>query len=29
MTDEAISPLRRRLIENMTIRKLAPKTQQG
>src|SRR5262249_25418392 len=29
MTDEAISPLRRRMIEEMTIRKLAPKTQQG
>ena len=29
MTDEAMSPLRRRLIEDMTIRKLAPKTQQG
>jgi hypothetical protein len=29
MTDEAISPLRRRMIEDMTIRKLAPKTQQG
>ena len=27
MTDEAKSPLRRRMIENMTIRKLAPKTQ--
>jgi integrase/recombinase XerD len=27
MTDEAISPLRRRMIEDMTIRKLAPKTQ--
>jgi hypothetical protein len=27
MTDQAISPLRRRLIEDMTIRKLAPKTQ--
>jgi integrase/recombinase XerD len=26
MTDEAISPLRRRMIEDMTIRKLAPKT---
>jgi hypothetical protein len=24
MTDEAISPLRRRMIEDMTIRKLAP-----
>jgi hypothetical protein len=29
MTDEAISPLRRRMIEDVTIRKLAPKTQQG
>jgi site-specific recombinase XerD len=29
MTDEAISPLRRRMIEDMTIRKLAPRTQQG
>ena len=28
MTDEAVSPLRRRMIEDMTIRKLAPKTQQ-
>jgi len=27
MTDEAASPLRRRMIEDMTIRKLAPKTQ--
>ena len=27
MTDEAISPLRRRMIEDMTIRNLAPKTQ--
>ncbi|ANW00744.1 phage integrase N-terminal SAM-like domain-containing protein [Bradyrhizobium icense] len=27
MTDEAMSPLRRRMIEHMTIRKLAPKTQ--
>ena len=27
MTDEAMSPLRRRMIENMTIRKLAPTTQ--
>jgi integrase/recombinase XerD len=24
-----MSPLRRRMIEDMTIRKLAPKTQQG
>src|SRR6201998_2799363 len=29
MTDEAMSPWRRRMIEDMTIRKLAPKTQQG
>src|SRR5437660_3873152 len=29
MTDKAINPLRRRMIEDMTIRKLAPKTQQG
>jgi integrase/recombinase XerD len=29
MTDEARSPLRWRMIEDMTIRKLAPKTQQG
>jgi site-specific recombinase XerD len=29
MNNEAISPLRRRMIEDMTIRKLAPKTQQG
>ena len=27
MTDEAISPLRRRMIEDMTIRKFAPKSQ--
>src|SRR5512132_3821071 len=27
MTEEAMSPLRRRMIEDMTIRKLAPKTQ--
>jgi hypothetical protein len=27
MTDKAISPLRRRMIEDMTIRKLASKTQ--
>jgi hypothetical protein len=26
-TDEAMSPLRRRMIEDMTIRKFAPKTQ--
>src|SRR5437660_10747978 len=29
MTNEAMSPLRRRMIEDMTIRKLAPRTQQG
>ena len=29
MTDQSVSPLRRRMIEDMTIRKLAPKTQQG
>ena len=28
MTDEAMSPLRRRMIEDMTMRKLARKTQQ-
>jgi hypothetical protein len=27
MTDEAVSPLRRRMIEDMTIRKFAAKTQ--
>ncbi len=27
MTDEAKSPLRRRMIEDMTTRRLAPKTQ--
>ena len=27
MTAQAISPLRRRIIEDMTIRKFAPKTQ--
>jgi integrase/recombinase XerD len=27
MTDKAISPLRRRMIEDMTVRRLAPKTQ--
>ena len=27
MTDQAISPLRRRMIEDMMIRKFAPKTQ--
>jgi hypothetical protein len=26
---EAMSPLRQRMVEDMTIRKLAPKTQQG
>src|SRR3979490_2039666 len=29
LTNEAMSPLRRRMIENRTIGKLAPKTQQG
>src|ERR1022692_3266494 len=29
MTDEAMGPLRRSMVEDMTIRKLAPKTQQG
>jgi integrase/recombinase XerD len=29
MTDTPVSPLRRRMIEDMTIRKFAPKTQQG
>src|SRR5208282_415385 len=29
MTDQAISPLRRRMIEDMTIRKLGVKTQSG
>jgi hypothetical protein len=29
MTGEAMSPLRRRMIKDMAIRKLAPKTQQG
>lgn len=29
MTDEAMSPLRQRMIEDMTIRKLAPKTQES
>src|SRR3979490_3235275 len=29
MTDEAMSPLRRRIIEDRTSRKLAPKSQQG
>ena len=27
MTDEVMKPLRRRMIEDMTIRKFAPKTQ--
>src|SRR5260370_42474891 len=29
MTDTAVSPLRRRMIEDMTIRKMAPRTQDG
>jgi integrase/recombinase XerD len=29
MTDEVMSPLRRRMTEDMTIRKLVPKTQQS
>ena len=29
MTDEAMSPLRRRMIEDMTIRTIASKTQEG
>jgi len=29
MTDTAVSPLRRRMIEDMTIRKMAPRTQEG
>jgi integrase/recombinase XerD len=29
MTDEAMSPLRRRMIEDMTIRKIASASQQG
>ena len=29
MTEQAMSPLRRRMIEDMTIRKLAPRTQEG
>jgi site-specific recombinase XerD len=29
MTDTTVSPLRRRMIEDMTIRKLAPRTQAG
>jgi len=28
MTDTPVSPLRQRMIEDMTIRKLAPRTQQ-
>src|SRR5438128_12695644 len=28
MTDEAMSPLRRRMIEDMSMRRLAPKTQK-
>ena len=27
MTDDAMSPLRRRMIEDMTMRKFAPRTQ--
>jgi integrase/recombinase XerD len=29
MTDTSVSPLRRRMIEDMTIRKFAPRTQEG
>jgi len=29
MTDQAMSPLRRRMIEDMTIRNLSPRTQEG
>jgi Phage integrase, N-terminal SAM-like domain len=29
MTDQATSPLRRRMIEDMTIRNLSPRTQEG
>ena len=29
MTDEAMSPLRRRMIEDMTIRKIASTSQQN
>jgi integrase/recombinase XerD len=29
MTEAPISPLRRRMIEDMTIRKFAPRTQEG
>ena len=29
MTEAPISPLRRRMIEDMTMRKFAPRTQEG
>jgi hypothetical protein len=29
MTEVPVSPLRRRIIEDMTIRKFAPRTQEG
>jgi hypothetical protein len=29
MTDALVTPLRRRMIEDMTIRKFAPRTQEG
>ena len=29
LTDAPVSPLRRRMIEDMTIRKFAPRTQEG
>ena len=29
MTDAPVSPLRRRMIEDMTLRKFAPRTQEG
>ena len=29
MTNTLVSPLRRRMIEDMTIRKFAPRTQEG
>jgi hypothetical protein len=29
MTEAPVSPLRRRMIEDMTIRKFAPRTQEG